>query len=38
MADFMLALSQPVDIDTIMNTMADKIKDTINVVSHTVQE
>lgn len=38
MADFMLALSKPVDIDTIMNTMADKIKGTINVVSYNLQK
>ena len=38
MADLMLALSQPVNVDAIINTITNKMKDTINLVSHTLQE
>lgn len=39
MTDFILNLSQPmVNADTVISTISDKIKDTIDLVSHTLQE
>lgn len=39
MADFILVLSQPiVNVDNVISSITDKMKDTMDLVSHTLQE